>query len=40
MRAGKLRHLVNLIRQHTAKNAYGEDVVTWTTDKTGIWASI
>ena len=38
IRAGKLRHRVNLVRKGATQNTYGEEVVTWTTDKE-VWAS-
>jgi SPP1 family predicted phage head-tail adaptor len=40
MRAGSLRHIVNILKPKIVKNEYGEDSITgWTTDKT-VWASI
>ena len=39
MRAGKLRHRINLLRPVITQNSYGEDVTVWSTDKP-VWASI
>jgi len=39
MKAGELRHRINLIRQSSTKGEYGQDVVSWSTDKT-VWAAI
>lgn len=39
MRAGNLRHRLNLLRPVTAQNSYGEETVTWSTDKT-VWGAV
>ena len=39
MRAGRLRHRINLQSKTQAQNSHGEPVETWKTDAT-VWASI
>ena len=39
MRAGLLRHRVSLQSKSVAKNTHGEDIESWSTDKT-VWASV
>jgi SPP1 family predicted phage head-tail adaptor len=39
LRAGALRHRINLIRQSSTKGTYGDDVVSWSTDKS-VWAAV
>ena len=39
VRAGLLRHRVNILRSDVSQNSYGEETVSWSTDKT-VWASI
>lgn len=40
MKAGRLRHLVDIQQKSVTRNTFGEEVVTWATFADDIWASV
>ena len=40
MKAGALRHRVDIRQKAVSRNTFGEEVVTWTTYADDVWAAV